>query len=139
MPRVTFEGLEDTVLPGRRVPGDYLVEATRWEETSSSRTGRSGYTIFCTVLEGPPLDNGEPAESLDYPIRFSIWLPMPGDEKKTLDGMKINTKKAFEGFGAPYDNEGFDPEDFLTRTAILTMVPQKDNDRYLEVKNFQPA
>jgi len=137
MPRVNIANLDQMPDgPGTLVPGRYTVECINKEETVSQRTNRGGLRLELKPLDGPDMEDGRPCNQFPFPVRTTLWYPMPGDPQKTIDALGSRIKEACQAFDVPIDSEGFDDDDFLGAQADCEIVPQKDNPRYREVDRF---
>lgn len=137
MPRVDYTDLDQMPSgPGRLTPGDHQVTVSKAEPTTA-RTGRHGLYLELTIVDGPDMDNGEPASSFPFPQRARVWYEMPGDDDKKRKALGSRLREALDAFGVYYDSSGFDTDDFVGQSAIAEIVPQADNPEYSEVKRFK--
>lgn len=137
MPRVSVPNLDSMPdAPGKPVAGEYTVQVDSYEETVSKRTGRGGLRLNIMLVDGPDLDNGQPASSFPFPIRTTLWYPQPGDPEKTENALGSRIKEACTAFGVYIDSEGFDSDDFIGQQAQAEIGPQESSPQYSEVYRF---
>lgn len=137
MPRVSIPNLPEAPdSPGKPVHGEYTVSVSKYEETVSNRTGRPGLTLFLNLVDGPDLDNHQPASSFPFEIRHTLWYPQGKDPKKTVDTLGSFIKQACQCFGVYFDSEGFDSDDFIGQQGQVEIGPQENNPKFSEVYRF---
>lgn len=120
-------------------PGKYHM---RYESSTqeTAKDGRTYFKIRASIIEGPSVvdDAGNP---IDYNGReFTIVIFMPDAKIQTVDWQLERSKRELRNFleesGIPWDEEGFDPDDFTGAEAMVTLGPRKNNPEMMEVKRF---
>jgi hypothetical protein len=138
MPKMFMPNIDDFPdAPDALVPGDYVIRVTAYELKTAS-DGRSFFKLSGS-LESGPLAHSKSGDPIDYagrPYSFTVWPPSDHDPPDYADGVKRKFKAFMVAGNVPWDDEGFDPDDFVGCTWGIVLGPQKKNPDFMEVKKF---
>lgn len=122
--------------PDPLVDGDYVFESERHEE-KTAKDGRTYFKITGRFVNGPAANkqNGEPIDYEGRPFSFVVWPPDASADGDFYESKARKFKEFLKAGNIPWDEEGYDDEDFDNATFGLTLGQQKNSD-YKEVKRF---
>jgi len=137
--KMRMPGIDDfPSAPESYVPGDYMMEIKSYEQ-STAKDGRTFFKVTTTILEGPTATNkaGETVSFEGRDFTLIVWPPDAND--RFPDTSKAKFRAFLEEFGIPWDEEGYDPDDFVGTQAWVTLGPQKNNPEMMEAKRYTRA
>ena len=116
-------------------PGKYHMRYESYT-TENAKDGRTYFKIKASIVEGPAVmdDAGNP---IDYAGReFTIMVWVPDENDRYPDTSKSKFRNFLEESGIPWDEEGYDPDDFIAAEAWVSLAPQKNKPEMMDVKRF---
>ena len=79
----------------------------------------------------------EKGELIDYAGReFTLIVWPPDEDDRYPDSAKSKFRNFLEESSIPWDDEGYDPDDFVDAEAIVTLAPQKNNPDMMDTKRY---
>lgn len=133
--KMYMQGIDDfPQAPSSFVPGKYHMRYKSYEQ-STAKDGRTFFKVKAEIIEGPDArdDKGNPIEFAGREFTLMVWPPSEND--RFPDTSKSKFKNFLEESGIPWDDEGYDPDDFEGAEAWVTLGPQKNSDM-MEVKRY---
>lgn len=123
-------------------PGQYHMRYESYEQ-NTAKDGRTFFNIKATIVEGPQATDTA-GNQIDWSGRqFTLIVFVPDETIQTIDWQLERSKQEFRNFleesGIPWDDEGFDPEDFVGAEAIVTLGPDRKNPDMMRVKRYDPV
>lgn len=121
--------------PDPLVNGDYQFHTSR-HELKTAKDSRQFYKISGELVSGPAFTkpDGTQAEYSGRPFSFNLWIP-----NRELEKYPESTERTFKQFltagNVPWDEQGYDDDDFDELDIGITLGDQKNSD-YKEVKRF---
>lgn len=115
-------------------PGRYHMRYTAVEQ-STAKDGRTFFKVKASIVEGPSVadDKGNAIDYAGREFTLMVWPPDAAD--RFPDSSKQKFRNFLEESGIPWDDEGYDPDDFIGAEAWVTLAPQKNSDM-MDVKRY---
>lgn len=136
--KMYMPGIDDfPTAPAGFTPGKYHMRYKSYEQ-STAKDSRTFFKIKADILDGPVGHNakGEPIDYTGREFTLIVWIP-----NEQLDRFYETSKSKFRNFleesGIPWDDEGYDPDDFVGAESLITLAPQKNNPEMMDVKHYE--
>ena len=130
MGRVGYSKIADAKEAELLTDGPNMLRIVKAEHGEGTVKGKYRTQIIMDCPEQPDRQSvflylGDPA-TLD---EYLVSRPDKGQEDwvKSEDFKTLNTRRFLEAFQIPYDDEGFDTDDFMGRTALIPTYTEKDD------------
>lgn len=134
--KMRMPGIDDfPQAPSGYKPGKYQMRYESYEQ-ATAKDGRTFFKVKASIVEGPAVmdDSGNPIDYAGREFTLMVWPPDEND--RYPESSKSKFRNFLEESGIPWDDEGFDPEDFIGAEAIVTLAPQKNNPDMMDVKRY---
>ncbi len=133
MARVDQKGIADAKEPERLKDGVHNLQILSAKHEPGKKTGRMRTEVMLVCPEEP--DTQAVFHYLTIPREEEDYLSEnpgkgPADHKKSEKFKSLNNKRFLIQFDIPFDNKGFETEDFSGKTApVRTQIEVDDQDR----------
>jgi hypothetical protein len=121
--------------PSGFVAGKYHMRYESYAQ-ETAKDGRTYFKIKASIVEGPSVtdDAGNPVEYAGREFTLMVWPPSEND--RFPDTSKSKFRNFLEESGIPWDEEGYDPDDFIGAEAMVTLAPDKKNPDMMQPKRY---
>ena len=123
--------------PAPIIDGDYTWECTAYEQ-AFDKNGSLYFKLSGKFLEGPVATDSK-GNAINYEGRdYTVLIFVPDEDAMSEVRLRI-TQAQFKAFmvsgNIPWDNEGYDPDDFVSSVFRMRIGKRKDSD-FTEVKRW---